>query len=293
MGRRAWVTFAVLALLCGSVFVPWRTHVIAPALLASEVRVAVSSEAPGRLEALAVRPGERVEAGAVLARFVNPDLDHRIDQAERRAELLRRDIAALAQDADAAARLQIARRELERASTEAQSWRDERARLLVRAPEAGVVVEIAEPLRQGEWLKAGEFLVALADPARPTIDAYVEEADLGRLQMGAAATMVFEDAGRPRLRARVSAIAETAARHLPDPELASTHGGRLAVRAAPPPETRPIPAASVYRVRLIPEGEVDGTMALRGTIRIEAAPESPAARVWRIAYGLAVRESGF
>jgi putative peptide zinc metalloprotease protein len=295
MGRRAWFTFAALGLACTAAFVPWRTHVSAPALLASETRVSVATEAPGRLEAMLAGVGDRIAAGTPLARFANPDLDHRIDQAERRAEQLRRDIAALAQDSDAAARGQIARRELERATIEAQSWRDERDRLLIRAPEAGVIVEIAEPLRAGEWLKSGEFLVALADPSRPTIDAYVEEADLWRLQVGAAATLVFEDSGRPRLRARVSAIAQTSARHLPDPELASTHGGKLAVRSGPPPEHRLVPEASVYRVRLMPEGEAGDAMpmALRGTIRIDAAPESPAARIWRIAYGLAVRESGF
>jgi hypothetical protein len=56
-----------------------------------------------------------------------------------------------------------------------------------------------------------------------------------------------------------------------------------AVRAAPPPETRSIPAATVYRVRLAPERGVDGTTTLRGTIRIEAAPENPAVRIWRFA----------
>ncbi|MFM7347049.1 MAG: efflux RND transporter periplasmic adaptor subunit [Tagaea sp.] len=292
-GKRAWITLAVLLAGLGAAFVPWTTHVGAPALLVAQTRANVSVEVTGRLEVLLVTPGDWVEAGQTIARFASPDLEHRLAQTERRAATLRREAAALVQEAGAAARAQIVWREMERAEAEAASLRADAARLTVEAPVPGTVVEIAEPLRAGEWLRAGEFLVAIVDLSGPVIDAYVDEANLRRIAIAAEARLTFEDPSRPPLRARVAEIVDTSARHLPDPELASIHGGRIPVRQGPAPEHRLVPETPVYRVRLAPEAPTPAFPAMRGAARIDAEPESFAVRIWRIAYGLAVRESGF
>jgi putative peptide zinc metalloprotease protein len=291
MTARAVVTFTACGLVLAVLAVPWRGTVAVPALIGAEQRTLVVAQAVGQLKELPVAVGDRVSAGEVLARFGSPDLDHRLAQAQREEASLRVQIQMAQQEPDGVARAQILRRELQRVSAEAFGLQDERDRLTVRAPFGGTVMELGEALVPGEWVRPGEPLLLLADPRHVTIDAYVGENDLSRLSADARAFLVLDDPGLARIPARVASIGETAMRALPDPELASIHGGRVATRQGP--NGTLVPETPVYRIRLQPEGGAVPTTMMRGMAWIDAAPESILSQLWRLAVGLAIRESGF
>ncbi len=291
LNRHTLVTGGAVTLLLLAAFLPWHGTIEAPALMAAERRTELFAQVPARVAEIAVSPGAAVEAGAPVLRLEAPDLEFRQRQVARRVETLTWQASALSQERDWVARGQILWRELQSARAELDALQADQRRLLVQAPFSGTVVELAEPLAVGEWVRAGERLAALADLGSTVIEAWVEEGVLRRVAPGQRASFVPEDPGAPRVAARILAVDGAAARLLPDAELASLHGGAIATRAGP--NGAAVPELPVYRVLLAPLEPVVPRQVMRGAVLLQAEAESFAARAWRQALGVLLRESGF
>ena len=284
-------TLAGASLLLLLTLVPWRSTVDGPALLVAERHALVYAAVPGQVESIAARVGDRVEEGQRLLRLAAPELDHRRTLAQRRAEALEGQVAALGQDRDYVARSQLLFRELQAARAEERLAAAELARLDPTAPFGGVVVALADPIAPGEWMPRGEAVAEIIDPRGARVDAYVEEADLRRVAAGARAVFVPETPSFPRIALRLVAIDDGATRVLVDAELGSAHGGTVATR--PQQNGALVPELTLYRLRLEPLEAVTPRQVQRGTVLIEGEAESLAARAWRQLLGLMLRESGF
>lgn len=176
--------------------------------LDTDQRATVRARRSGPLNALFVGPGEAVTAGQLLARQ---------DDAEVRLALARAEgewsaaSAALLQAQDAATRAE----ELHRAGLLAENeWirERERARELaqrtqalaaamalareqarwveLRAPIAGVISALHK--RTGDVLREGDDVLAIVDLTRAYLRVAVDERDLGRVQPGMPARLVFD-----------------------------------------------------------------------------------------------------
>lgn len=291
LNRNTLATGGALLLALAALLIPWHGTVEAPALMAAERRADLFAQVPARITRIAATPGTEVEAGAPVLMLESPDLEFRLSQAARRVEMLNWQATALSQERDWAARGQILWRELQAARAELDMLRADRERLLVAAPFAGTVVDLADPLAAGEWVRAGERLASLADLRATVIEAWVGEAELRRVAPGQQASFVPEDAGAPRIAARVLSVEGASARVLPDAELASLHGGGIATRAGA--NGAAVPELPVYRVLLAPVEAVAPRHVTRGVVLLRAEPESFALRAWRQALGVLLRESGF
>jgi putative peptide zinc metalloprotease protein len=291
LNMRSSATLAVLAALILIVLVPWSGTVYAPALMVARERVQVFSQVAGQVSEILVRYGDQVEKDTPLVAFASPDLAYKAAQATRRVASLEAQVRALTQDAEQRARVVVLGRELDAARSEAVAATAEHDRLRLRSPLKGGVVEIADPLGAGEWIKAGELVAVVADISATRINAYVSEADLGRLVRDGGGTFVPADPAAPRVTARLVAIDDTAVRILADRELASTHGGPLAVR--PGPNNTLVPEVPVYRVTLAPEETTDVRHTSIGTVLLRGTPASIAGRVLQRVLSVLIRESGF
>jgi putative peptide zinc metalloprotease protein len=161
----------------------------------------------------------------------------------------------------------------------------------VKAPIAGRVVDLADDLRAGDWVSANERLLAVMQPDRAMIEAYVSEADLARIGVGTPAAFYAEGDWTAAFTAHVTRIERASARILAEPYLVSRFGGAIAVREMKAGEW--VPENSVYRVMLAPDTpEAAPARVMRGRIVLEGATESLAARAWRRIVAVAVRESG-
>lgn len=291
LNLRTVITLSAFGLAMAALFVPWRTSIHAPALMAAETRVRLFSQVPGRVVAVLAKPGDRVREGEPLVTFASPDIAYKLEQAERRIASLEAEIQAASQQAELQSRVQVLAQALEGARAERTAAAAEHDRLTVRAPISGTVVEVAEPLGAGEWVKTGELLGIVADMSASRIDAYVEEAELDRIAPGTQAVFVPADMASARVPARVTGIEGTAVRVLSDQELASVHGGAIATRAGA--NDTLIPEVPVYRVVLKPSEPAALQHISTGNAILEGRPASIAGQIWRRIVSVIIRESGF
>jgi len=198
------------------------TGVIRP-MVGAEVKV--GSRISGTVVSLPVEIGDRVEVDQLLARLDNIALVAAADQvradvalAEPRvalaeSKLKRRQSLAqqgLASDED----LDTAERDLavERAQLEASKARLRSAEIIlgyteIRAPINGVVAEVAT--REGETIAAdysAPTFVTIIDLSRLEVLAYVDETDIGRVEVGQLASFTVDTYPDMEFEARVNAI---------------------------------------------------------------------------------------
>lgn len=295
--RQTAMTLAALGLLAAAAVVPWPWPVAAPAVLLPAEAGAVHAPVAARVSAVHVRPGDRVSAGDPLVTLESPDLAFEAERAGRRIaslELLVQREAAVAENAENTA---VLRRELETTRALARGLVELSGALVLRAPVAGRVTDMAAALAAGQWVRPDLRLARVVGDGVRAV-AFVAAGDLVRIEAGAAARFVGEDPLAAALPLTVTAVDPAAVLTLDQPVLASTRGGPLAVSEGPAPGGQTIrrPLASLYRVTLGPRdadtGSGDGR-TLRGRVWIEGPPVGLIERAWRTAAAVLVRESGF
>jgi putative peptide zinc metalloprotease protein len=285
---RSRLTFGAGLVLLGLAVVPWSGQVKAPAMLKAADHAAIYPPSPGVLTNIAVRDGQKVVAGQVLARLDNPDMDYQLAQAGRRIATLRYELASISFEDSFRGRSQAIAKELASAEAEAAAVAAEKARLVLTAPIEGIVTDLSPLHDPGQWIGPKEPLMAVRLDSHATIDAFVSEEDLPRIAVSDSARFLPEGSAAS-LPASVAAIDRIAVRTLADPELATPFGGAILARAT---KQALVPDKAVYRVRLVPADGKAVLASLRGTIIIDGARESWAAQLWRTAAAVLLREFG-
>ena len=275
--KLAWAAGGALLL----AFLPLDQHVTAPAVLAPIGDAPVVAGDPARLDRIMVRDGEEVAQGQPLFELSAPELDR--DIAVRRVAVarLQLQIARAGGDAEDLSNRAVLDRELIAERDALAGLLARKAAMLVRSPTAGRVADLDPQLTPGRWLNGAETLARVISPGRNDVQAYLDERDIWRVEPGAEARFVPDDAGRPSWRARLVERASSAAVSVDLLMLASVNGGPIAVDAAEAGRTLK-PRSSLYRARLIAEqGSATGpaTQPVSGEVVISARPESFAARV--------------
>ncbi len=209
VGRVVWqrlrgVEVSVVAVTRGRVV----EAVYATGRLDTDQRATVRARRSGPLVALLVGPGERVTAGQLLARQDDAEARLAVTRAERELSAAS---AALLQAQDAAARAE----ELHRAGLLAENeWIRERERAhelgqrtqalaaaVALAQEQARWVELCAPIagavsalhrRSGDGLREGDDVLSIVDLSRAYLRVAVDERDLGRVQPGLPARLVFD-----------------------------------------------------------------------------------------------------
>ncbi len=139
---------AVVAMVVGRV----DQYSTGPALVRVSGRTEVTADLPGTLEAIEVEVGDRVEAGAVLARLYGANDPGRTERLEREFASALRARMSNPDDPAADQAVQVARRRRDEA-------REAREQRVVRAPHAGVVSDVR--VRTGQAAAPGDVLVSL------------------------------------------------------------------------------------------------------------------------------------
>lgn len=217
---------------------------VAAGRVAAEREANLRAEIAGTVQRLHHRRGDRVAAGEPLISYDAAELQHRvqlaqaalgmgraqIDQADasarlamsnaRRANALREsgvtpaaEAETLSGQSDVAARAAAAARtSLSQASANVQLARDALAHAVLRAPFAGVVMSTT--IEEGEVTAPGAPVIALADVSALHVDAELDEADLGRVQVGMGAELSLDAFPGQRFNGRLTEIAPSVTRDL-------------------------------------------------------------------------------
>lgn len=198
------------------------TGVVRP-VVGAEVKV--GSRASGVVERLHVRVGDRVTRGQLLAELETRELAARRDQVAAALESARAGATQAAQELGRARRLAaaqaLAQSDLERAESGdalARARVSEAAAALalarvqldqarIAAPISGVVASVTT--QEGETVSAmlaAPTFVTIVDLERLELWAYVDETDIGRIQLGQAAAFSVDSYPDRTFQGRVAAI---------------------------------------------------------------------------------------
>jgi macrolide-specific efflux system membrane fusion protein len=198
------------------------TGVIRP-MVGAEVQV--GSRVSGILQTLNVSIGDQVEAEEVLARLDPAEFQSRLDQAlaaletaeveERFAgidltrvrELRARGVVAQAELDEADRRYQMAAANLSQAQANVRSAQIQLDYTVIRAPVSGVVASVSTQV--GETVAASfasPTFVTIIDLDRLEIWAYVDETDIGRVEVGQKARFTVDTYQDIEFRGTVTAI---------------------------------------------------------------------------------------
>jgi putative peptide zinc metalloprotease protein len=227
-------TFAVLAGLgVAAWFIPMTRHVSAPLAAMPAESHPLFAVAAGELQQTAGE-GSWVEAGDVVARLTNPEIELAVVRAEGAVREHRTRLAqlrTLQATMPAAARLiPTAAAELADAEAQLAEQRTVAESLVIRAPVAGRV--LAPPSRaierhaddalapwsgsplearnRGAWIEPGTPLAVIASPGGWTAWAGVDQADAPAVEVGQTARLIVDERPTEILTARVTQVSRRA-----------------------------------------------------------------------------------
>jgi putative peptide zinc metalloprotease protein len=269
---------------------------------ATSVRVIV----PGRIEEVKVRPGQRVEAGALLVRLSNLDVDQVIAELEGRLAVYRTQHVGLSgqQFRDEAAALQISSiRESIAATEEALRQKKlDRDRLDLVAPMAGVVLPPPEvprkpvspdgqlpswsgtPLEEhnlGTYLTESTLVCMIGNPSDMQADLVLDQSQIDFVASGQEVDIKLDHLPLDLLHGRISRIALEPVKVTPR-NLSNKSGGELASKTDEGGVERPWSPS--YQALVFPLTGPEDMLrtGLRGRAKIHARWQTIAQRTWRL-----------
>lgn len=270
--------------------IPWRSTLVLPAVLRAADEAALYAPAAARIAAIHRPSGAVVLPGEPIFTLEAPDIDFGIERAQRRIETLERRLARQSASVEDRDRAQVLAGELASATAEIHGLQIARDRLILRAPIAGQVVDLAEGLRPGLWVDERHALARVRGDGAAVVRAYVSERDLPNLQLWQAATFYPDDPSTPPSGAKVIDIAPAPLPVLDEPAVASTQGGDIAIVPSSDGVLRP--HFPIYRI-LLSVSDTSTSQVMRGAVSIYVAPRSLFTAAWNSVTAVLIRESGF
>lgn len=290
-GRRWAVTGSLAAVAMLATLVPWSTRVEIPAVIERAELQRVHPSRPARITAVHVRHGDRVAAGAPLVTMISHDLDHEIALTRTRLRLARLQHARRGVDAADREASLVLENTIAALASKIAGLEKEQRELVVTAPFGGRIAEMGQNIHAGRWIGPRDMVAVIAGERALLARGYVAETDVWRIRPGDQGRYIPEHAMRARADVVIGQIAVGGAANIEIVELASTSQGRIAVREGN--NRALVPTQAQYLVEM-PVAATSGSaeLAVRGVVIVTGAPESLAARVWRNALKVLVREAG-
>jgi putative peptide zinc metalloprotease protein len=277
--------------LLGVLLVPWRSAVEVPAMLEASRSTALHAPLPAQLKTVHVTDGQAVAKGMLLLELQSPDLDSRQTVVRSKINTLQLQLRRQAGRSETIADLGVLEQQLAEAVAEYRGLQAQRERLLIRAPEAGVVRDLLTGLQPGRWLSPQNVLARVVEPGL-RLRGYLQEEELWRVEPGAEGRFIAEDPSRSAPRVRLDEVDTTGTTHLQLEALTSDHHGPIAVRRNAQQESEPLQAQYGANLQLL-DPLPPPPQPLRGLVVLDGKGESVLGFVWRRIAALGVRESGF
>jgi putative peptide zinc metalloprotease protein len=292
LSRRRWAGLgggaALLALL---VLAPLDRRVDAPATLGWRNEQLLAAPEVAVVEEVLIRPGVLVRKGQPLVRLRSIELERKRAEAVTQQVLARERIERIAGDARDRSELLVLEQQQAESQTQLDGIVEREKGLELRASADGRVVDLLSNLAPGRWVRSDQPLGrVLIGQGREAL-AYIDDAALLRVQPGTRATFFADDPSVAPVPLQVLAVESAAAEYVTPDALASVHGGPLATTLDK--QGRPVPRASLHRVRLAMQDQEPTTpdlRLLRGRVRIDAEADSFGAHAARRMLSIILQE---
>ncbi len=284
--RRRWMQMFGLFVLLLVVF-PWAFDISAPGVAHPGRQQNIFGPFAARLLVLQT-PGS-VKAGTALAVFDAPDLQARELHTAATVDALSQRLAGLATEDSGMDQRRATSERLGEQLAETRATREEGERLRVTAEFDGVWLDVDPTLQPGTWVGTKTQVGILVDSATWVVDAYVEQHQVDRVQVGARASFRSRDHWFA-IDAKVVDVDSTRSNKLLYPMLDVRHGGPIATQTG---ERQALPVETLYRVRLALSQPLPDLHETRGHVIIEGTRHSLAWDGVKRVAAVVIRESGF
>jgi len=301
-------TLSLLGAVIGAVLlVPFPSSVMCVFELQPHGASSVYVEVEGTLEEIRVEPGQQVEAGEVLARLDNIDLEIEIAQLRGQRDASRARLRSLRQirfrDEDASLQIRVVRERLGSVEEQLEQKLRDANRLKLVAPVAGTIiappgrreptsdqqVELANwsgsPLEEknlgATFLPEGahNMLCQIGDPNLWDAVLVINQRDLDLVSEGQEVRLLFDESTYHVFISNIQYVATDKMEAVP-PRLASTSGGPVPAQAGPDGVVRPL-STSYQAVAPLDDSLGLFRNGLIGQARIETKPRTLASRLYR------------
>ena len=270
---------------------PWNGTTRIPAVLEATRHTTLYAPEAGRVDAVMVKAEQYVDAGQVLLILKSPKLDGEIRLSEKRLDFYRLRLERAATIQEASADMRVAMQQWSAESARLSGLKKQLERLVIRAPFAGKVMDLAQALHAQRWLDTSLPLATLVAPDQAVVHAIADEDARAVLAVGQTGRFVPDDGLSRAIDIDVIEIDSFNISQLDRPYLASAFGGAVAVRKNA--SGKFIPTSSVFSVSLNAPAAHAPAQIQKGTAIINATPRSYVGRFVDAATALLVRESGF
>ncbi|MBJ2157890.1 peptidase M50 [Variovorax sp. IB41] len=296
---RSVLTFSLLAIALIAVFLPLDLSVKVPAVLGATREEPIFAPEASQIAELHVRPGAQVREGQVLVTLHSPMLEQEQREARIRLALLQARLARSVADRIDRAQTQELLRGVVAEQENLSGLAKRRALLQVKAPFAGIAVDLDAELHASRWITGKQLLARIVDErGAQDLRGYVEGQHAWRLRDGAEGRFVPDDPRQASFKVALVGVSAVAAEDIDSAYLQSVNGGPIAVNVTD--KGKAVPNLSQYPLLMRPvrAERDDGAHAqqiqqiVRGVVTMDARGESLFAKVARQVLRVLARESG-
>ena len=287
--RLALIVLSIVLLAC----VPWQQHRILPAVLKPAHYAELYLPYAAKLENWHVQLGQSVEAGDSLLSLKSSDLAYKAQAAGLESASYAWQLSFQGLDKNLIKQRQIQLRQRESAQTKQDGYHRQIDQLHIHAPMTGVVQYINEQAQSGQWLKAGESLLIIAENDQWQLEAFVDEHDVTAMQTNSLAWFYPESPDLERIACHLKSVESSNSQYV-SALMASVYGGPIAARKIA--DGRLVPEGAQYRVLLdCPDVQTLSSLpqVLRGAVRVESESSSMISKFLRNTVATFRREAGF
>ena len=248
--------------------VPISNQVSAPAILRAHQEYAVYAPFPAKVVAVMVSERSHIGAHTELVSLEAVDIDSREKKADIGILSAELELARVPSSAKLQENYNVMVQRLAQATVEKQSILDEYDRQQLRAPQEGVVRDMAPDLIPGRWINSRQLLMRIVSDSDQLIEAYVGERQVAAVAPGQIVRFYPQLPDRPVLEGEVIAVDKSPQKELSRPLLASVYGGEVAVKHGSRGSL--LTQDAVFRVTVKPLGAIPRADAvIHGSVRIE------------------------
>ena len=270
---------------------PWRTEISGEGYWRADPYTRIYPPSPARLGKMLVTEGQPVHKGDVLFALESPATDWQLLAVQERITGLKSQLVGSVDSTSLLQRKLALEQQLAQAEAELASQSEDNNRLQITAPHDGVFRDLDSGLYPGAWLGMHRMLGLVIGNESSSVQVFVNESDVSRIQIGAHAKVLTRSPDASSLNAVVTGIDATTTTYLPEPMLASPYGGPIAAHTGAKGEMAAHEA--LYRITLKTEGAAIARQLTPVSAHIDADHSSFLLDMGRKMAGLLIRESGF
>lgn len=290
--RRAWLTIGLVSIIVSALFVPWSTRIVFPVVADVAEAVQIFPPRAARVREVLVRVGDDVRVGDVLAVLEADDLNSEIRLNEIRLRLV--DVRLERRGADMSDQTDSLVLDEDAASLAAKraGLLAQRQQLTVRAPVSGRVLELNITLHPDRWMGRKEAIAVLGSPDNWVVRGYVTASQAQRLATETQGVFFAPESRYGAIDVVHVVLAPTGSVTIEQPMLTLQNGGSISVELDRDKRLKPLDMQLAITGRLRATPGI-GKHAVRGSVVMNGTAESIAARFFKRAAALMIRETGF